>query len=267
MREEEETLVQGQGLAPKGRCPKARPSWIQELGQKHPFLAHTAAVAVAVVLEVVAVADIENQVLGGQPELDPGSHVDLELDPDSHVDLELADCQQRWIEKPELGQQAVDGLFEGSDVEVLLDPRYYVGMKVHFAKAAVDVAIVPLVQPVLWVEPVVGSVVEFDLKIQVFVNSAELLLAEALFVGQTDYFDLVTCTAERQVVPLLPDGQPVAEVRQPCGVLVLHGHLVSGLAQHGLIDGEQADFDPELLDARAEEAWAVVDAICCWGCA
>lgn len=47
-REEEERLVPWQGWVQKGICPKAKPNWIQELGQKHP-LAHTAVVVVAVV--------------------------------------------------------------------------------------------------------------------------------------------------------------------------------------------------------------------------
>ena len=47
--------------------------------------------------------------------------------------------------------------------------------------------------------------------------------------------------------------------RQPDGVLDFHGHLVSGLAQQGLLGGRQVDFDPELLDARTVEALAAVD--------
>ena len=73
----------------KGRCPKARPSWNQGLGQKHP-LAHmpvfqSAAVAGTMVVFLVEqsagklVAGIEDQVLGGQPELDLDCHADLEL--------------------------------------------------------------------------------------------------------------------------------------------------------------------------------------------
>jgi len=64
-----------------------------------------------------------------------------------------------------LGQQAVVGLFEEPDVQALVNYQDYLGMDVHFATAAVDVAIAPLVQPASWAEPVVG-VVGFDLKIQ-----------------------------------------------------------------------------------------------------
>ena len=64
-----------------------------------------------------------------------------------------------------MGQQAVEDLFEGPDVQVLVNFQDYLGMDVHFAKAAVGVAIAPLVQPASWAEPVVG-VVGFDLKIQ-----------------------------------------------------------------------------------------------------
>jgi len=203
-REEEEKLVPWQGWVRKGRCPKAKLSWIQELGQKHP-LAHTA-VAV-VVWEVVAVAagrtvlveqsagafvaDIEDRVLGGQPELDPDCHADL-----------LADGQQRRIEKPDLGQ-AVGGLFEGPDAQVLVNHQDCVGMDVHFAKAVVGAAIVPLVQPVLCVEGAAGLVVGFDLKIRSlndhlgFGDLVEWMLAEASFVGYYYYFGLVTCTAEQ----------------------------------------------------------------------
>ena len=98
-REEEEILVRWQGWVQKGRCPKARPSWNQELGQKHP-LAHMpvfqSAAVVAVVWEVAAVAGtvvvvlveqsadtlvagIEDLVLGNQPELDLDCQADLEL--------------------------------------------------------------------------------------------------------------------------------------------------------------------------------------------
>ena len=170
-REAEERLVPGQGWARRGRCPKATPSWFQELGQKHP-LAHTAVAVVAVVWEVVAVADgmivlvgqsagafvadIEDRVLGGQPELDP----------DCHADLELADGQQRRNEDPDLGQ-SVDGLFDGPDAQVLVNHQDCVGMDVHLAKAVAGAAIVPLVQPVLCVEGAVDpGVVGFDLKIR-----------------------------------------------------------------------------------------------------
>jgi len=97
-REEEERLVRWQGWVQKGICPKARPSWNQELGQKHPS-AHMpvfqSAAVVAVVWEVVAVAGmvvvlveqsagklvagIEDPALGNQPELDLDCHTDLEL--------------------------------------------------------------------------------------------------------------------------------------------------------------------------------------------
>ena len=167
----EERLVPGPGWARRGRCPKATPSWFQELGQKHP-LAHTAVAVVAVVWEVVAVADgmivlvgqsagafvadIEDWVLGGQHELDP----------DCHADLELADGQQRRIENPDL-RQAVDGLFDGPDAQVLVNHQDCVGMDVHLAKAVAGAAIVPLVQPVLCVEGAVDpGVVGFDLKIR-----------------------------------------------------------------------------------------------------
>jgi len=87
---EEGRLVPWQGWAQKGRCPKARPSWIQELGQKHP-LEHMpvfqSAAALAPAWEVAAVAgmvvaflvvqsagklvvDIEDRVLDGQPDLE-----------------------------------------------------------------------------------------------------------------------------------------------------------------------------------------------------
>ena len=164
----EERLVPGRGWARKARCPKATPSWIQESGQKHP-LAHTAVAVVAVVWEVVAVADgmivlvwqsagafvadIEDWVLGGQPELDL-------------AELELADGQQRQMENPDLGQ-AVDGLFDGPDAQVLVNHQDCVGMDVHLAKAVAGAAIVPLVQPVLCVEGAAGpGVVGFDLKIR-----------------------------------------------------------------------------------------------------
>lgn len=58
-------------------------------------------------------------------------------------------------------------------------------------------------------------------------------------------------------MPPLPDGVFVAEAIQPAGVLVFHGHSVSGLAQQGLLGGSRVDFDPELLDVRAEEVSAV----------
>ena len=57
-------------------------------------------------------------------------------------------------------------------------------------------------------------------------------------------------------MPPLLDGEPVAVTRQPDGILDFHGHLVSGLAQQGLLGGRQVDFDPELLDARTVEALA-----------
>jgi len=127
----------------------------------------------------VFVADMEHQVLGGQPELDP----------DCHADLELADGQQRRIEKPDLGQ-AVEGLFGGPDVQVLVNHQDCVEMDVHFAKAVVGAAIVPLVQPVLCVEGAAGpGVVGFDLPIRSlndhlgFGDLVELMLAEASFVG------------------------------------------------------------------------------------
>ena len=140
----------------------------------------------------VFVADMEHQVLGGQPELDP----------DCHADLELADSQQRRIEKPDLGQ-AVEGLFGGPDVQVLVNHQDCVEMDVHFAKAVVGAAIVPLVQPVLCVEGAAGLVVGFDLKIRSlndhlgFGDLVEWMLAEASFVGYYYYFGLVTCTAEQ----------------------------------------------------------------------
>ena len=273
-REEEERLVPWEGWARKGRCLKARPSWIQELGQKHP-LAHTpvfqfAAVVVAV-WEVVAVpgdmmdlverssgvlvAHVEARALGDQHELDPDYHADLE-----HADLVLADGQQRQIEKPDFGK-AVDDLSEGLDAQVLVNHQDYVGMSVHVAKAVVGVVIVPLVQPVLYAERIAGpGVVTFDLKIRSlnvhlgFGDSEELLLAEASFVGYY-YFGLVTCTAE--LVPPPPDGELVAEAKQAGGVLAFLGRFVSGLAQQGLLDGSQAGFDPEPLDVWAEEVWAV----------
>ena len=58
-------------------------------------------------------------------------------------------------------------------------------------------------------------------------------------------------------MPPLPVGEFVAEAIQPVGVLAFHGHSVSGLAQQGLLGGSRVDFDPELLDVRAEEVLAV----------
>ena len=123
----------------------------------------------------VFVADMEHQVLGGQPELDPDCRADL--------------GQQRRIEKPDLGQ-AVGGLFEGPDAQVLVNHQDCVEMDVHFAKAVVGAAIVPLVQPVLCVEGAAGpGVVGFDLPIQSlndhlgYGDLVELMLAEASFVG------------------------------------------------------------------------------------